>query len=125
MIFTYRLVSFGEMRILRTIARTPKTAEDRLHEMADWQYARLTATAKGCVGTGVAFLAALLTTQLKNTLAANNTVVGIAAASAFVVIAFGLYVYFRLRRYNELYAQALDKLRRLHVRRSRLAGGSP
>jgi hypothetical protein len=51
MAFAYRLVSFGEMRILRKLARRPEPAEDRLHEMADWQYTRLTNTAKACVGT--------------------------------------------------------------------------
>jgi Flp pilus assembly protein TadB len=117
LLFAYRLVSFGEMRILRRIAKVPSTAETRLNEMAEWQFARLTNTARACVGTGVTFIAGLLTTQFKDTLVANHTVLAVAVAAAAVVIALGFMVYARLRRYNELYAESLDKLRRL--------GGAP
>jgi hypothetical protein len=111
--FAYRLVSFGELRLLRLIARKPATAETHLQEMAHWQLDRLTNTAKACVGTGVGFLLGLLTTQLKDTLAANRALLVIAVVSNAVVIAFGLLVYARLRRFNQIYAEALELLRKL------------
>jgi sulfite exporter TauE/SafE len=111
--FAYRLVSFGEMRLLRLIARKPGSAETHLEEMAQWQLDRLMNTAKACVGTGVGFLLGLLTTQFKDTLAANHGILGVAVVFNAVLIAFGLGVYARLRRFNQLYVEALEKLRKL------------
>jgi sulfite exporter TauE/SafE len=111
--FAYRLVSFGEIRILRLIARRPETAEKHLEEMAQWQLDRLMNTAKACVGTGVGFLLGLLTTQFKDSLAANHALLAVAVVSNALLIAFGLLVYARLRRFNLIYVEALERLRKL------------
>jgi hypothetical protein len=55
----------------------------------------------------------LLATQFDKGLHGSAWALGVAVGSAAVVILYGLYVHLGLRRYNALYAEALETLRRL------------
>ena len=98
---------FGDASLLFPLMLIGASAEDRLHEMADWHFQRVLNTARACVGTSVTFLTALLVSQFKAEFKVSAVWIALAAAGAGLVAAYGLFAYSRLRRQNRIYADSL------------------
>ena len=109
----WRLLSVGGFRMLRGLAESPETAEQRLSELARWQFERLGGTARASCGLSAGLIVGLVATQFASGLRVGAGWIALGTIGAVATCAFGLLAYARQRRHGELYVKALEILRRL------------
>ena len=109
----WRLLSMGGFRLLRGLAENPQTAEQRLVELAQWQFQRLAATARGLFGLSAALVGGLVASQFVAALRVGAGWIAIGVLGGVATGAFGLLAYVRQRRLGEQFAKELQDLRRL------------
>jgi hypothetical protein len=76
--------------LLQLVYGAPASVPERLHEMLDWRFQRVTLVAKGLVGSAAGLVTTLLVASFKGELQVASRWIFVAVAGAAVVALIGL-----------------------------------